>query len=503
MSKILLGPILGYEDGNVYTCVIVTPASAAAPSWQIDGQTLTFSKADTTPSGAVWRAEANLDETIPTGATGKDISYRIKAGNSFLKNANNRTSWTFHLPGATGRPRLAYASCNGFSEPKNGSQNSALALWERMLAEHKKEPFSLLLMGGDQLYNDNVFEAVEWLSDWNTWFGLSRNYNPKPAEKKAVDAFYGKNYQRCWVAVRDQTHDAMINAMATIPSVMMWDDHDIIDGYGSHRSELHKTPVYKTIFAAAKRYFELIQIRTRSNRNLLRPNGRHYSLGFTFRNYRILALDNRSKRTPNQIMDASNWKDVIDWLDAIPEEDSKSDLLVMSAVPVVYRLFEGMDRLFRITPGDQALEDDIIDHWSNINHQSERSRLVFHLFDTLKKKSLRKAFILSGDVHVGSLGQLRQTTTGLKIVQITSSGIVHPPPTSFQWRAILAATSDQNVPIPGADAMAELMKPVRHPSPYIVSRNFASIQEGTDEKIWANWIAESTPEGEEYPHFPI
>ena len=36
-------------------------------------------------------------------------------------------------------------------------------------------------------------------------------------------------------------------AMSSIPNVMMWDDHDIFDGFGSYDKELQTCPVFKVI----------------------------------------------------------------------------------------------------------------------------------------------------------------------------------------------------------------------------------------------------------------
>lgn len=37
----------------------------------------------------------------------------------------------------------------------------------------------------------------------------------------------------------------MAEAFASIPSVNMWDDHDIIDGYGSYPSDMQNTDLFQ------------------------------------------------------------------------------------------------------------------------------------------------------------------------------------------------------------------------------------------------------------------
>src|SRR5690606_33281188 len=97
-----------------------------------------------------------------------------------------------------------------------------------------------------------------------------------------LERFYDEIYQKRW------NNPDMSLMLATIPSVMMWDDHDIFDGWGSYPEELQECAVFEAIYSVAKRYFELLQIRSRANKSLLDPNGPHYAFGFRFRGYHIL-----------------------------------------------------------------------------------------------------------------------------------------------------------------------------------------------------------------------
>src|SRR3546814_20870983 len=48
--------------------------------------------------------------------------------------------------------------------------------------------------------------------------------------------------------------------LASIPSIMMWDDHDLIDGWGSYPDDRQECDVYqKTIWPAAERAFRTFQ----------------------------------------------------------------------------------------------------------------------------------------------------------------------------------------------------------------------------------------------------
>ena len=74
----------------------------------------------------------------------------------------------FTLPAAGRLPRMAYASCNGLSDPQLAHDVSALdALWHVLVGRHEQTlapdpdpaaPYHLLLLGGDQIYADPLFQ---------------------------------------------------------------------------------------------------------------------------------------------------------------------------------------------------------------------------------------------------------------------------------------------------------------------------------------------------------
>jgi hypothetical protein len=46
---------------------------------------------------------------------------------------------------------------------------------------------------------------------------------------------------------------------ASVPTLMMWDDHDIFDGWGSYSPERQQSEVFQGIFNIAREYFYLFQ----------------------------------------------------------------------------------------------------------------------------------------------------------------------------------------------------------------------------------------------------
>lgn len=126
------------------------------------------------------------------------------------------------------------------------------------------------------------------------------------------------------------------------------------------------------------------------------------------------------------------------------------------------------------------MEADVLDHWSASDHQGERMKLIRNLVDYAGKHGCR-TIILSGDVHVGALGVVKDTREDLEIHQIISSGIVHPPPSEIEWLGLRALTSDDKERIGDGHITTEMICPFGSDK-YIRARNYAVLKEGNDHK---------------------
>ena len=489
-NQIIVGPLLGFEQGNNYTVCILTDGLAGKPQLTVAGQPVPFAALDKKVGTAqFWRAE--FQPAIPAGGKGSAVKYSISSAGKMLADGHDRTEWKFYVPGAAEQPCVAYASCNGFSSPDLLRDSSEpYALWKKMTKEHGQKPYALLLLGGDQLYADQIWGANSKTSpELAAW--MQKNYKEQnevvasAAMVKEISGFYDWLYTDRWKSKE------MSLMFASVPSVMMWDDHDIFDGWGSYPDDRQTCDVYQKVFAQAERVFKMFQLRgATQNRNRLNPAAKHYSLGFQFRDFHILALDNRAERTYTQIMSEQNWTDAKAWLNSLDGQPVKN-LLVMVGVPVVYRSFAAVESVYDATPWHEELEDDIHDHWSAKPHHAERIKLVMVLLNFLEqhKADGTKGVLLSGDVHVGALGQVWNERRHVGLTQVIATGIVHPPPSAMSWVGIAATTSDTPEPIDDGDTVPEMLTPPGG-SRYLRTRNYATLAIGSDNKIWVNWICE-------------
>ena len=484
-DKLALGPLLSVEDDNKYVICFLSKNDSDFSIF-IDKEEIKAEKIGILKSGNFYRAEFEIKQSKKS----KTITYNILNNNtnSNTTDAFNRDSWSFYVPSSTEKPKFAYASCNGFSSPDLlAKTDEPYLLWDKLIEQHGNEPFSILIMGGDQVYADELWSKVKELEEWSR---LNMNDKIKRKATKAMirnlDTFYESLYIKKW------SDEQMSLCLASIPTVMMWDDHDIFDGWGSYPQELLDCDVYQNIFKTAKKYFEIFQIRGLKNQTLLTKDRTHFSFALKFRNYHILGLDNRTQRSIYQVMGNDQWKDLNTYLD---ENILNDNLLVLSAVPVVYRDFSLTENLVDFTSWQEELTDDLKDHWRAKEHQGERMRLIMRLFMNIEKRKVSKrntrTVILSGDVHVGSLGVINDHKNQNKIHQVVSSGIVHTPPTYIEWLGITAVTNDNNEYLNEDKTIETSMLTPIGSAKYLRVRNFVTLNEGSDEKLWINWICDN------------
>lgn len=490
---IRLGPVLGFRgasDGVWNVSALVTVDDGKAPAVTLDAPGTTAATGKKLGAVRGERSELTLwrfDFGIKQGEEALAVTYTV--GGDRHK---------FHVPPIGVAPRMAYGSCNGFSSLKLlKSTKNPNALWKDVLVKHGELPFHLLLLGGDQLYSDSIWEEIRPLADWAA-LPVEEGAEKKPtaALRKRIDRYYYELYPRRW-AQRE-----MADALATIPSVMMWDDHDIFDGWGSYPDTLQRCPVYQAIFRSARSAFSLYQLQIAEDEQhpLTIERQNHFSLGCQIGDCAILALDMRDERSSDQVMSPQSWKAIYEWLDEVTPAASAGGvkhLFVLSSIPVVYPDFQLLENALGLYPGRQELEDDLRDHWSSSPHRQERLRLIHRLLAFCESKQCRVT-ILSGDVHVGAVGVIRSERSTAQsairtINQLTSSGIVHPAPPGmvlfFLEHVVGKAMNDDSgvtseiVEIPGTH---------HH---FIGARNWLALRPDQEGRYWANWHIE----GEKHP----
>ncbi|MCB1744407.1 MAG: alkaline phosphatase family protein [Gammaproteobacteria bacterium] len=390
-----------------------------------------------------------------------------------------------HFPVDTdfdGALRIGFVSCNGRADADTAwPDDSRNAMWSRLRAEHQRAPMQLLLQGGDQLYADGVLKAHAEVGDWLRGDPGRQSPNVSAAVETAIRRYYLRTYIRCF----ERTDTAWL--MARVPSLMMWDDHDIVDGWGSLKEQRLDSPIGQAVFDNARRFFMRFQLgcaEHESPPNALDGNGRNLGWICRLPGFSVLAPDLRSERRPHRVLGEPSWTALERALAALDVawEGSAERLLVLSSVPALGPRLSWLEHVARFLPGAGQYRDDLRDQWQSRAHREEWRRFLSLL---VEQTARRDVTVLSGEIHLATRGQMQGH--GRVLHQLVASGIAHPPPPSaFAFALGMLASLGEN-PLPGHPITL-------HPLPgrrrtYTNERNFL-ILERRSGRWSAHWETE-------------
>ncbi|KAF2263309.1 hypothetical protein CC78DRAFT_283617 [Lojkania enalia] len=272
--EVIVGPLLNYRrmstengQGTWYGSVlVVTTPGQTAPELNLSHVGPTDPNEETVPSApgsrsfhgeklyedtnkAFWRFTIDL----PFQQYEARWEYKIK-GLTYVDEAKSQKPQIFVVPSITQSMRILFHSCNGFSVGTDIDAWSGPALWNDVLRMHAQKPFHVMIGGGDQIYNDGV-RVDGPLRPW-TDIGNPHKRREFPFDEKMraeCDEYYFNNYVR-WYGQAPFSH-----ANGQIPQVNIWDDHDIIDGFGSYTDHFMRCAVFRGIGGVAHKYYLLFQ----------------------------------------------------------------------------------------------------------------------------------------------------------------------------------------------------------------------------------------------------
>ncbi|KAK1914855.1 hypothetical protein P3342_010845 [Pyrenophora teres f. teres] len=400
-----------------------------------------------------WRF--NIEVELGTSQT--RIAYRINQGPAI----------GFWVPAKGESMNIMFHSCNGFSMSVESKQFCGPdPMWRDVLNTHQTRPFHVMIGGGDQIYNDAAMRQTTLFRSWTESRNpLHKHHQPFSEEmQNELEQFYLDRYSM-WFS---QGMFAVANSQ--IPMVNMWDDHDIIDGYGSYPHHFMQTPVFTGVGAVAFKYYMLFQHQSVAAETektepswLLGKNPGPYikersrsifmQLG---RQVAFLGLDCRTERRRDEILTEDSYDIIFDRLEDEIIKGETKHLIVLLGVPIAYprlnfleilltsRIMDPIKALGRtgllsnfINKFDGGVEilDDLDDHWTAKHHKEERNWFIRELQHIASTKSVRVT-ILGGDVHLAAVGQF-YTNKKLNVPKdrdhrympnVVSSAIVNTPP---------------------------------------------------------------------------
>lgn len=519
----LLGPVLSFRgcDNNTWKLTAIAVSKNGQPVLSVNQNPVAAEVIWNHPRGNVYR----YTFAFPMSDAASVHTYTLD-GDAF----------DVAVPAKGQSPTMAYMSCSGYSSAALAKNDpDKYRLWRALARKHGLDvplsqaqpgdktiqfleaitPYHLLLLGGDQVYADAMKDSVpsmrNWFAKgWNT--GNSANLTATMARQ--LHDFYFDLYVREWSRPEIQ------QIMARVPSIAMWDDHELIDGWGSYAPARQNCAVFGGIWKAAAKAFAVFQQHLSPVE--FRPGSLHiggvepswwqedlpsdagqekrlgsFSFAYVVGDVAIVVPDLRSQRTMStQVVNRQAWDTIFDWV--AQQRDRFKHLLVMSSIPVLYPNFALIESALGWFPGHQDLEDDLRDQWSSVPHQGERARLVNRLFDFAKTQNGRGT-ILSGDVHVAALATIhsskdRSAGMDTELTQLISSGIIHPAPGAIVLFALNTLFDASQVV--DDNAIGEMATFPGTRSKFVGTRNYLSLEPDAPDqgiRLWCNWIVENEP----------
>lgn len=327
-------------------------------------------------------------------------------------------------------PRILFTACNGSEVPEElpKDRDQRLETWYRIAEQHARKPFHLLVQGGDQIYADQLWQEHPALAPVHDDRGLAAELQFDDEMAEAVFDHYFQLY------TRNGSEPGIRDVVASVPSLMIWDDHDIFDGWGSWRPELQNSAVFQGIYAAARANYAAFQLGAQADGPLpdlfLDRDGRHYGWATRIGDVGIYAPDLRSERTQQKVMADAGWRDVDR---ALQRVRGCKHLFVVSSVPLLNSTMRWLERAHFTVPGHQFVQDDLRDQWQSYAHEAQWIRFTEQLLN-FKRDTGARVTVLSGEIHFAAWGVLESDVGRLH--QLTSSGVMHPAPPRMASRVL-------------------------------------------------------------------
>eukprot|EP01121_Diplochlamys_sp_Union-15-3_P021931 TRINITY_DN9157_c0_g1_i1.p1 TRINITY_DN9157_c0_g1~~TRINITY_DN9157_c0_g1_i1.p1 ORF type:complete len:409 (+),score=57.63 TRINITY_DN9157_c0_g1_i1:71-1297(+) len=378
----------------------------------------------------------------------------------------------------------------------NSSRPNEL-LWNFM---PKVGPFHIMIHGGDQIYSDLPFDFIWQLpllkGFWKGGDTTKTSWLFTDPLREQLDDFFFNMYRKHW------SQPGVANILATCPSIMMWDDHDIFDGYGSYSDNLQACPTFKGIFRIARKYFRYFQLGCNEKELPVctMPNQDVFSQVYYLNGIAIASIDMRSERKRKVILSDKTWAAFSKYLGSL--KSVKVDhFFLLSGVPVMYNNFAGIEQLVGGIGKlkTMEIEDDLIDHWGHDKHSKEREKLLDILYDFCTTRKVR-CTILSGDVHVGGVGVIEKK--GIKsnlgvINNLISSAIGSLPPSSTAVTMLdIHARMRTNAGKDIVGGLHEFVSSKTKSHSHFGHRNFMKLERMDDGSISVCWYLEKPNKGE-------
>ena len=341
-----------------------------------------------------------------------------------------------------------------------GHRSFSEGLWPHFDEQLRERNASFVIGGGDQMYCDThgrykqsshqqnkpqIEDLWDWLAKHKKT--LASAFNIDTASNESIDEDgikqYLKQLYRTYYRIYWNT-PAMLETFRKFPQYMIWDDHEIMDGWGSltkserankldHIFQWDNHQLNEKICQLAFKAASEVYLEYQHNHNPSTPTDQ-WDYSFIKGETGFYVLDMRGhhdveNNDGERLLGKQQMARLIAWLKK-PETIALKAVFIVSPVPVVHwndKIMNSIDLLLAVG----GTKDDAQDEWGNDTNITERNLLLGHLGTFSDKHKIPVTF-LSGDVHCASAFKIHlKDKPNAKLMNITSSGISRKPAPSY------------------------------------------------------------------------
>lgn len=470
----VIGPFIGPRGPKSVRIVIALPDGISIQELccRIEGPDGFVTERSSAPTSDLFRVFTFDVDNLPSDGRHK---YCFQIGDQLLDLQGGLLpeDCFFRPPGDCGEDdTFVLASCHDPFQTAKGSADEGWAMWEKLFElVDAGSSIRLLILGGDQLYNDRV----------------ETGYLGK--EPDSLRRAFIENYHRYW------SYPAYRKVLARIPSIAIWDDHDITDGWGGRPESFSGDefkPQWEAYFSIAKEAYVAYQA-SRNPQSFVGPPDEVFTFRYDWGANRFFLLDLRTQKNSkkSRVMSDTHERAFVDSLSAA-DEHIKSVFVLSPVVPfrcnigvdnrltIFSRYLFGLDwwlkknprffisfstasgvsglwgllalylhdlpiftlsemtaaiflllalpKIVLMIPDLPTLTDDFEDSLTSECNRATFRRLLDRMFQ-VRRESGRKVVLMSGDIHACGMSEMieRDGSLVVTIPQVVSSPMAYKP----------------------------------------------------------------------------
>ncbi|WP_417558401.1 alkaline phosphatase D family protein [Mesoflavibacter zeaxanthinifaciens] len=255
----------------------------------------------------------------------------------------------------------------------------------------------ILVATGDQVYTDAGYGYKTLLNHpLSAWAHTCNDPYPLLGHDD-----YSTHLNRCYQHFN--SFECFNSVFSKLPSINVWDDHEIRDGWGSHGDEYNSDG---TMNAFLKPYFELSRDAFLEHQFKLGPESRNISnintaldQKFMVNGKAVFMFDLRTNRNICEgiVIDNDQMKRFIEWCKMV---ENDQEVIIISSIPFFYEQ-NGFAAKMAESLDQGELKDDLRDSWNYSVNKPQRDSIIEELIK-LRTRNV-KPIIVSGDVHIGGI----------------------------------------------------------------------------------------------------